>query len=143
MHENILIPTDGSEQGEHAVRYAVDLAAAFDAKVHALYVVENKATYILTAGLSDEDMEEYRDYGEEVVSEIAERAADRGLDAKGVIQTGRISEEIVEYAEENDIDQIVMGKQGRGAIEKYVGSTAEKALRMSDIPVTVVGPGPQ
>jgi nucleotide-binding universal stress UspA family protein len=78
-----------------------------------------------------------------VVSEIAERAADRGLDAKGVIQTGRISEEIVEYAAGNDIDHIVMGKQGRGAIEKYVGSTAEKVLRMSDIPVTVVGPGPQ
>ena len=143
MHENILIPTDGSEQGEHAVRHAVDLAAAFDAKVHALYVVENKATYILTAGLSDEDMQEYRDYGEEVVSEIAERAADRELDAKGVIKTGRISEEIVEYAAGNDIDHIVMGKQGRGAIEKYVGSTAEKVLRMSDIPVTVVGPGSQ
>lgn len=141
MYENILIPTDGSERAEQAVSQGIEMAAAFDAEVHALYVIENKATYILTVGLSDEDMEEYREYGEEVVSEVANRAADRGLEAKGVIKTGRISEEIVEYAEDNDIDHIVMGKQGRGAIGKYVGSTAEKVLRMSDIPVTVIGPG--
>lgn len=141
MYENILIPTDGSKQSESAVSHGIDLAEAFDAKVHALYVVETKATYILTVGLSDEDMEEYREYGEGVVSDVAERAADRGLDAKGVIKTGRISEEIVEYAEANDIDHIVMGKQGRGAVGKYVGGTAEKVLRMSEIPVTVVGRG--
>lgn len=141
MSDNILIPTDGSEQSERAVDYALDLAETLDATVHALYVIETEATYILTVGLNDEEMEEYREYGEETVTEVVNRASERGLDGTGVIRTGRISEEIVEYAQDNDIDNIVVGKQGRGAIEKYLGSTAEKVMRMSNVPVTVAGPG--
>lgn len=141
MHENVLIATDGSEKSEPGVEYGLELAAAFDAHVHAVYVVETEATYILTVELGDDQMEEYEEFGEETVSDVADRASARGLDATGVVRTGRIAAEIVDYAEDNDMDLIVMGKQGRGAIEKYLGSTAEKVARMSDIPVTIVGPG--
>ncbi len=141
MHDHVLIPTDGSEEAEEAVSYALDLAEEFDAKVHALYVIETEATYILTVGLGDERMEEYREYGEETVSDVVERAADRGLDGTGVIRTGGIAAEIVEYAEDHEVDSIVMGGQGRGALEKYLGSTAEKVVRMSSLPVTILSPG--
>jgi len=138
MFDNVLIPTDGSEQVDKAVEMGIDLAERFDAKVHALYVVETEATYILTVGLSDEDMEEYEEYGREVVTDVVDRATARGLDATGVIRKGKISEGIVEYADDNGIDHVVMGERGRGSIEKYLGSTAEKVLRMSKAPVTVV-----
>lgn len=141
MYEKILLPTDGSQEAERAVSHGLDLAEAFDAEVHAIYVIETKATYILTVGLDDEEMEEYREYGEKTVNEIVERAAERGLGGTGTVKAGRISEEIIDYAEENDVDAIVMGKQGQGAIEKYVGGTAEKVMRMSDVPVTVLGRG--
>jgi nucleotide-binding universal stress UspA family protein len=84
-------------------------------------------------------MEEYREYGEKVVRDVVSRASQRGLDGTGSIRTGKISEDIVEYGEEKGIDHIVMSGQGRGAIEKYLGSTAEKVLRLSSVPVTVVG----
>ncbi|PSP34220.1 universal stress protein [Halobacteriales archaeon QH_10_70_21] len=141
MYDDILIATDGSKKSELSVDHGLDLAEAFDAHVHALYVIETEATYILTVGLGDDEMEEYEEYGEETVSDVAERAAERGLDATGVVRTGTIAAEIDDYAEENGMDLIVMGKQGRGAIEKYLGSTAEKVARMSDTPVTIVGPG--
>lgn len=141
MTENILVPTDGSDQAKKAVEYGLTLAEAFGAKVHALYVVETKASYILTVELSDEKVKEHEEYGEEVVRDVVEQASGRGLNGVGVVKTGRIPREIVDYAEENDIDAIVMGKQGQGAIGKYVGGTAEKVMRMSGIPVTVVGPG--
>ena len=141
MYNDVLIATDGSEQSEQSVDHGLDLAEAFDAHVHVVYVVETEATYILSVGLGDDQLAEYREYGEETVSAVADRAAERGLDATGVVSTGAIAEEIDEYAEANDIDLIVMGKQGRGAIEKYLGSTAEKVSRMSDVPVTIVGPG--
>lgn len=140
MYENILIPTDGSEQSNRAVEHGLDLAEAFDATVHVLYVVETKATYILTIETEEGEMEQYREYGEELVSEAVDEVGHRGLEGKGIVRTGRISEEIVEYAEENDIDSIVMGGQGRGAIEKYLGSTAEKVVRMSSLPVTILSP---
>lgn len=141
MYENVLIATDGSNGSEPCVEHGLDLAEAFDAHVHALYVVETEATYILTVGLGDDQMEEYEQYGKETVSEVADRASGRGLDATGVVKTGKIATKIVDYAEENDIDVIVIGRQGRGAIERYLGSTAEKVARLSDIPVTIVGPG--
>jgi len=141
MHESVLIATDGSEDVERAVNYGIDLAEAFDAEVHVLYVVETKATYILTVGLSEEDMKEYEEYGEEVVSEVVEQAADRGLEGKGTVRKGRVADEIVEYAEDNDIGTIIMGQQGRGAtVDRYLGSTAEKVMRTTDIPVTAIGP---
>ncbi len=141
MHDAVLIATDGSEEVERAVNYGIDLAEAFDAEVHVLYVVETKATYILTVGLSDEDMAEYEEYGEEVVSAVVEQAADRGLAGKGIVRKGRIAEEIIEYAEENDIETIIMGQRGRGStVDKYLGSAAEKVMRMTDIPVTAIGP---
>lgn len=139
MYENILIATDGSKQAQPAVNHGLQVADAFDAKVHAVYVIETEATYILTVGLGDDEMEEYREYGEETVTEVVQSASDLGLEGTGVIRTGRISAEIVDYAEDNDIDLIVMGRQGRGAIARYVGSTADKVIRMTDIPVTVVG----
>lgn len=142
MHERVLIATDGSEEAERAVEYGIDLAGAFGAEVHVLYVIETGATYILTVGLSDDDMAEYEEYGEDVVTSVVERAADSGLEGTGVVRTGRVSEEIADYAEGHDVGSIVMGQIGRGStIDKYLGSTAEKVMRMTDIPVTAVGPG--
>jgi nucleotide-binding universal stress UspA family protein len=141
MHDNVLIATDGSEQAERAVNYGIDLAEAFDAKVHALYVVETQASYILTVGLSDDEMQEYKEYGEDVVTGVVEDAAESGLEGTGVVMTGNVAEKIVEYAEDNDIGTIVMGQQGRGAtLDKYIGGTAEKVMRLTDIPVIAMGP---
>lgn len=140
MIETVLIPTDGSDQVEPAVEYGLNLAEAFDAEVHALYVVETEASYILSVGLGDEEMEEYREYGEETVTAVVDRASERGLDAVGAINTGNVPQKIVEYADDHDIDHVVMGGQGRGAIERYLGSTADKVLRMTNRPVTVLSP---
>lgn len=141
MFENVLIATDGSEKSEKSVNKGLDLAESLGSHVHAVYVVETEATYILTVGLGDDEMDEYKEYGEETVTDVVDRASERGVDGTGVVRTGNVAEEIVEYADEKDIDLIVMGKQGRGAIDKYIGSTAEKVARMSDVPVTIVGTG--
>lgn len=138
MYDNVLIATDGSDAADGCVDHGLDIAEAMGATVHVVYVVETKASYILTVGVSDEELESYREYGEDVVREVIDRASDRGLDGEGVLRTGRPAEEIVEYAEESDVDVIVVGRQGHGAIGKHLGSTAEKVTRMAEIPVTVV-----
>lgn len=138
MIEKILIPTDGSKQAERAVEYGLNLAETVGAEVHALYVAETQASYILTVGLDDDSIEELEEYGEETVTDVISRASDRGLSGKGAVRRGKVAPEIVDYAEEKGIGQIVVGRQGRGAVEKYMGSTAEKVVRMSELPVTVV-----
>lgn len=139
MHDKILVPTDGSDRSDAAVAYAIDLAEAMDAELHALYVIETRATYILTVSINDSEMEEYEEYGEQLVTDVVDRAVDRGVrEATGAVMKGKIAEQIINYVEDNDISQIVIGKQGQGAIEKYVGSTADKVIRMSNVPVTIV-----
>ncbi len=138
MIDKILVPTDGSEHAQPAIEYALDLAEVMGAELHALYVAETEASYVFTVDLDEEAMEELEEYGEEQVRAIIEDASDRGLSGTGAVSRGAVAEEIVEYANDRDMDQIVIGRQGRGAIEQYLGSTAEKVVRMSDVPVTVV-----
>ena len=68
-----------------------------------------------------------------------QRAAERGVDLQTAIETGRPSRMIVSYAEENDIDHIVIGSHGRtGASRILLGSVAESVTRRSSVPVTIV-----
>lgn len=138
MYDSVLIATDGSDEANNGVRYGLDLAEKTGATVHALYVVGTKASYILTVGISDQELESYREYGEDVVTAVVDEARDRGLDARGAVRTGRPSEEIVEYANDQGIDAIVMGKRGHGAVESQLGSTPEKVIWSANVPVTVV-----
>ncbi len=138
MLDSILIATDGSEQASTAVEHGLDLAETLGAKVHVIYVVETAASYILTVGVSDEEMKKYREYGETVVTDVVDRADERGLDGVGVVKSGKIAPEIAEYAEEENLDAIILGKSGSGAIDKYLGSTAKKVVRLSSAPVTIV-----
>lgn len=138
MLNRILVATDGSGAAARAEEYALDLAELAGAELDALYVVETKAKYILTVDLDDEEMERYEEYGEDAVTEVVDQAETRNLVARGVVRKGKIAPEIVEYANENDIDQIVVGRRGHGTIGKYVGSTPEKVIHMADVPVTVV-----
>ena len=143
MIDAVLIPSDGSDRAQGAVSYGIDLAKQYGATVHAIYVIETKAHYIYTvAGHDPEEMKEYEEYGREIVENVVDEAVEEGLDGVGVIKKGRVAEEIVEYAEENGIDTIVMGAQGRSGIDKYlIGSTTEKVVRTASVPVTTVRPG--
>lgn len=138
MINRILIPTDGSDKAQPAVETGLELAELTGAEVHALYVVETGASYILTLDIGDETKREHEQYGEDTVAEVVEQAAARGLDGKGAVRSGKVAEEVVDYAKDKNIDHIVIGRQGRGAVEQYMGSTAEKVVRMSQPPVTVV-----
>lgn len=138
MLDNILIATDGSDSAADAVEHGLDLAERFGATVHVIYVVETEAAYILTVGVSDDEMDEYRQFGEKVVAEVVELAERRGLEAVGVVETGKIAQKVVEYADQESIDSVIVAERGRGTLEKFLGSNAEKIVRMCSSPVTVV-----
>jgi len=140
MTDNVLIPTDGSDRAKDAVEYGLDLAEAYGTKVHVLYVVETKANYILTVELSDEEFEEYEEYGEKVVTEVVDRAADRGLAGTGSVKTGRVPEEIIEYAGTESVDLLAMGTHGRTGRDRLasLGSVTDRVVETAPIPVLVV-----
>ena len=140
MYDRILVPTDGSTEGERAVAHALGLAEAHGAAVDSLYVV-NTATYV---GLPMESSWEGVDDllwedGREAVESVAAAGADRGVPVETHVVEGSPSRRIVRRAEDQGCDLVVMGTHGRGGIDRLLlGSVAERVVRGSAVPVLTV-----
>jgi nucleotide-binding universal stress UspA family protein len=138
MYERVLIPTDGSDAVDPGIERAIDLAETYGAELHALNVVN-------VASLSVEVhtpavIESFEEQGEAAVEAVAERAADAGIgDVRTEVVHGTPHRSILEYADENDIDLIVMGTHGRSGLDRYLlGSVTEKVVRTAGVPVLTV-----
>lgn len=141
MYDRILIPTDGSKESDKGVAHGVELAAAVGATVHALYVVEEGGNPWMAESMDDQ-IDRAKEYGETITAEVADRAADAGVECVTSIEVGpNVHETINDYVAEEDIDLIVMGSGYYGKIGGLLGSTAEKVLRSAEVPVTTVRRG--
>jgi nucleotide-binding universal stress UspA family protein len=144
MYDCVLVPTDGSQRAAAAVDHALAVAERFDATVHALYVVETDAIAHEAPKLPlDELGAVLRSRGERATGAVAERAADRGVDAVESLVEGVADRAIVDYAAEVDADLVVMGARGRDgpgvAGAGYpVGSVTQRVVRRAAVPVVVV-----
>ena len=139
MYDRILVPTDGSEQ--HAVvTQAMNLAELADATVHALYVVDERALdYQPSESGRKETRDARREEGEEATEHVAEAGEDRGVEVVTAIEEGKPAEAIVSYADDEDVDVVVMGTHGRSGVDRYVlGSVTEQVVRTSEVPVLTV-----
>jgi nucleotide-binding universal stress UspA family protein len=138
MYDEILVPTDGSEAAAAALNHAIDLAERYGARLHALYVVDARAYATLDAG-ANLVIDSLEGEGDEAVRAIEERAEGAGLDVITEVATGTPHEAILEYADERDIDLIVMGTHGRRGLDRVLlGSVTERVVRSSPVPVMTI-----
>lgn len=147
MYERILVPTDGSNVAEVAVDHAVDLAEKYGAEVHALFIADVDA---VAYGLGTEQvdriqqgnfsgMTDLREDAEEATGHVKEQAEARGLTVVERHAGGKPHDMIADYAEDNDIDLVVMGSHGRSGVRRaLLGSVTERTLRSTHVPVLVV-----
>ncbi|PSQ28285.1 universal stress protein UspA [Halobacteriales archaeon QS_9_67_15] len=141
MGKRILTPVDGSEQAHRAFEFVAEEFG--DATVVLLHVVNPaEAGYSAQATIpafSEEWYENEKAAAEELFDEIKGLAADTDLSVEREIEVGKPIRAIVEYAEDSDVDQIVMGSHGRSGVTRILlGSVAEAVVRRSPVPVTVV-----
>ncbi|WP_128906270.1 universal stress protein [Halorubrum amylolyticum] len=135
-YRNVLVPTDGSERAGDALDRALALADRAGATVHVLSVV----------GVGSVGIEGYAgvdalvEGAEETVAEAAATAEEAGIEAVEAVEVGSSAARGIEaYVDENDIDLVVMGTQGRTGVERYLlGSVAERTVRTSPVPVLTV-----
>lgn len=142
MYDRILVPTDGSTEGERALEYAFELARLHGASVRAIYVV-NTASYgglpMETAweGISDALYEE----GEAALERVRELAPE-DVQVETEVFDGSPSRVIIEEAVPEKCDLVVMGTHGRGGIDRLLlGSVAERVVRRAAVPVLTVRVG--
>ncbi|WP_232702853.1 universal stress protein [Halobacterium wangiae] len=138
----ILVPIDGSEQAQDALEYALEEFESDDITViNVIDPIEAGYTAQATVpGYSEEWFEQAKSAADDLFEAANETAAEYGngpLDT--ATEVGRPSRTIVEYAEENGFDHIVIGSHGRAGVTRILlGSVAESVVRRSPMPVTIV-----
>jgi len=137
MYDRILLPTDGSDASNRAVEEAIGLAEATGAKLHVLFVVEDIP---YAPEMMDDEVEaRIRNIGEDALEEIRARADEAGVEVVTDLEEGAPHTAILGYADEADIDAIVMGTHGRSGLDRYLlGSVTERIVRTADVPVLTV-----
>ena len=136
MH--VLVPVDGSDPSAAALAHAFEQFG--DDDLTALYVMDpvDGATAWGPGGAGDW-LSSAEEGAETVLADAEERAAAAGVDITTDSVVGRPARAIVEYAEEEAIDHVVIGSHGRDGISRVLlGSVAETVIRRSPVPVTVV-----
>jgi nucleotide-binding universal stress UspA family protein len=136
---SIVIATDGSENTQKAISYGIKLAKLSGATVHALHVVDiSSVSQSWTAG-KETIHEVLTKDGQKAISKVKECGETLGVDVKEVLLEGHPSKEIIDFAENNDIDLIVMGTLGKTGLDRFLmGSVAGTVVRNSKVPVLVV-----
>lgn len=139
MYNNILHPTDGSAAAENAVEEALDLATSYRATLHVLHVVDITAPR-LNVRASDGALDRLEAEGEVIVEDVIEMARRAGVEhVTGSVLRAVPYQGILDYAEDNDIDLIVMGTNGRSGLERHlIGSVAENVVRQAEASVLTV-----
>jgi len=140
---HILVPTDFSTASDAALDFAKTVAGTFGASLHLLHVFEDP---VIPAGFPEAyaplPAETRATLVDDARQQLAARlsVADRDLvNATTAVVSGVPAMAIVEYAQDHNIDLIVMGTHGRtGVAHLFVGSVAERVVRLAPCPVLTV-----
>ncbi|WP_276272537.1 universal stress protein [Haloarcula litorea] len=135
--ESVLVATDGSDCSAVAADRGADLAAAMDATLHVVHVVD--ATVPPGDLAPGTVLDELETAGERAIQSAVDRAPDAVSTVEASVLRGVPYRAILDYAEEHAVDCLVLGTHGRSGLERYVlGSVAERVVRLSDTPVLTV-----
>jgi universal stress protein A len=143
--KKILVPIDFSGHSKNALLYAVPFAERFHTSLDLLYVVEPT---IYPADFSFGQIgfpnieEELKKRGETELKRLMQNVVHENISARYALRTGKPFYEIVQYAEDEQIDLIIIATHGHSGMEQVLfGSTAEKVVRKAPCPVLVVREG--
>ena len=133
--KRILVPTDFSETSDAALEYASGLAQTFDAQLYLLHVPGKTGENFE----ADFPINQFEKVARERLETLVSQQEARELRPEYAMRIGTPSDEILRYADDRDIDLIVMGTHGRsGVAHMLLGSVAEKVVRGAMCPVLTV-----
>ncbi|WP_126664318.1 universal stress protein [Haloterrigena salifodinae] len=147
MAQQLLVPVDGSPLSKQALEHA--LKEYEDASVITLHVLDptdpgySSPTDVDVRNEPPHGSDEWYERASEEEEKIFDDARELASEYDGTLDTdtaiGEPAREIVDYAEENEIDHVVMGSHGRtGETRLLLGSVADMVVRRSPVSVTVI-----
>jgi nucleotide-binding universal stress UspA family protein len=138
VYDIIIVPTDGSEAARDATDHGVCQAAAHDARLVFLAVVEMSGTAAPEAHDS-EALEQQRVTRRDEAESLVAEAESAGVEAECVVETGVPSRVILEQAATRGADLVVMATSARSGVGRFLyGSVTEQVIRDGDTPVLAI-----
>lgn len=143
MYDTILVPTDGSKGTAETLEHAVAIGRDNDATVHALYVVDRRRYRAAEGDTKDEVRKALELEGDRALDDVRTRVEDAGLPVETDRRDGVPHREIGDYADERDVDLVVMGTHGRTGRDRVanLGSVTQRVVERVSAPVLVVDIG--
>ena len=152
MINKVLVALDGSEPSQRALDYAVDFAEKWKAELNMIAVIPRVMLPIFPdEGFGATPLAAARDFGQyqermrsiyqNILTEAEAKVRREHPDLKVLtkMEEGRPSATIVDFAEKNDIDLIVIGSRGIGGITGWIlGSTSRNVVHSCTKPILVV-----
>ncbi|MFB6192124.1 MAG: universal stress protein [Haloarculaceae archaeon] len=141
MTERILVAFDESPQATGALRRTLERSP--EAEIHVLHVTDPRE-WMGSDGMgsgyySEAAFERARESAEALLEEAERIAGEYDTTVTTATREGRAASAVVEYAEEHDVDHVVLGSHGRTGLSRFLlGSVAETVARRSPVSVTIV-----
>jgi nucleotide-binding universal stress UspA family protein len=141
---HVLAPTDFSEYSKKAVACALELAKKFGAKLTVLHVIELPPYPVegyVTPNLSQTFMDDLERQATTELAQVIPEAEAAGVELARVVGVGTPYRTIIDTAEAEQVDLIVMATAGRtGFSHLIMGSIAERVVRTASCPVLTIRP---
>lgn len=138
--KRILVAVDGSDASLKAARMAADVALRFGSKLTLCHVVPKLLLPPDVYGLTIAEVEkEHRAYADRLLETAVATLDEPGLDISTTVLYGSPAEAIAEEAAVADVELVVIGSRGHGAVARmFLGSVSDRIVHISPKPVLVV-----
>jgi nucleotide-binding universal stress UspA family protein len=139
----ILVATDGSEDAELAIRAAVDLADGTGSELHVVHAWRRVLPAATYSPAVDDDSRVYEQHAMELLDEQVKLVENKGGTVVAAhLREGRSADAIAGLAEEFDVDLLVLGSRGLGAVERLItGSVSEGVVHLATCPTLMMRGG--
>jgi nucleotide-binding universal stress UspA family protein len=141
----VLVPLDGSRQGEAVIPYVEEFVAKIGGEVTLLHVVASVQFVYTIPGetvqmmYSAEEIEVSKDKAESYLEKVAGVLKAKGIKTKSEVGIGGSAEEIIRVADDTGADVVAMSTHGLSGVGRWaLGSTADKVLQAGSAPVLLV-----
>lgn len=139
MYQRILVPLDGSQNAQSALKTAIQIARYFGSTLILMSVADQGSMSIASGSLPLDLSQELGKRAQQILNEGQSTVETAGVAMESFVTEGIPKNEIVSAAEDEEVDLIVIGKSGADALNRLlIGSTTAYVVRRAPVQVLVV-----
>ena len=141
MYSNILVPVDGSDNSIRALRHALFLSSKLGSKLTVMNVLEVlPVVYVQSQIIVDSVIKSLENESKKVFERVEAESREFGVTYESVVVRGHhVASIIIEYADQHDVDIIIIGSRGHGKIKTAImGSVAHNIFHHTGKPMLII-----